>query len=222
MEEPKKGKRRGRLIRFIVLFLGVACILAGGYFIASPFIQLNNRSNADKSALANWNENGDPALAGAVPSSTSSASSSASASPTASPATDCGGLTSSSDAYALIEFPSLNYAGVAGNGDWSMLYQRSMVHYDGSPGPGQAGNMIVAFHREPNYYNMNQLNVGDTITVQSRTCQVYKYQITQKWTEAPADVTQLVPTSGYQITLITCTPWWQDYNRLVFRGVLEQ
>jgi sortase (surface protein transpeptidase) len=33
-------------------------------------------------------------------------------------------------------------------------------------------------------------------------------------------VTQLASTSGHELTLVTCTPWWQDYDRLVWRADL--
>jgi sortase (surface protein transpeptidase) len=46
------------------------------------------------------------------------------------------------------------------------------------------------------------------------------YTITQRWDLAPSAVTQLVPTDGQELTLITCDPWWQDYNRLVWRADL--
>jgi sortase A len=95
-----------------------------------------------------------------------------------------------------------------------------MVHYAGTPNPGQQGNVIIAFHREPDFQFINQLSVGATITVQNRTCQTYVYRVTQRWTLAPARVTQLGPTSGHELTMVTCDPWWQDYNRLVWRAEL--
>lgn len=48
----------------------------------------------------------------------------------------------------------------------------------------------------------------------------YVYKVTQRWHLAPAEVTQLVPTSGYDLTLVPCDPWWQDHNRLVWRAEL--
>jgi len=95
-----------------------------------------------------------------------------------------------------------------------------MVHYAGTPNPGQQGNVIIAFHREPDFQFINQLNVGATITIQNRTCQTYVYRVTQRWNLAPARVTQLGPTSGHELTMVTCDPWWQDYNRLVWRAEL--
>ncbi|MBV8528257.1 MAG: hypothetical protein JOZ75_08090, partial [Candidatus Dormibacteraeota bacterium] len=46
------------------------------------------------------------------------------------------------------------------------------------------------------------------------------YRVTGRWVLAPSAVTQLVPTTGHELTLITCDPWWQDYNRIVWRADL--
>ncbi|HXA29187.1 MAG TPA: class E sortase [Candidatus Angelobacter sp.] len=206
--------------------LGAGLIGAGIAVLAVPLIGTWVRGNADDQALRDWNSGGSAALAGApnapdaVPGSSTATSPSPGAGvaapackPGAAPATD----------YALVTFPSLaqyGYSGVAGNGDWNMLHQRSMVHYTTSAAPGQQGNVIVAFHREPHYEHIDQLNVGDVVTVQDRSCTVFTYRITQRWTESPGNVSQLVATSGHDLTLITCTPWWRDYNRIVWRATL--
>jgi len=107
-----------------------------------------------------------------------------------------------------------------GNGTWTLLNSRSMVHYQTTPNPGQAGNVIIAFHREPDFQYINQLNVGDTITIQSRTCQTFVYRVIKRWDLPPNQVTQLGPTTGHELTMVTCDPWWQDYDRFVWRAEL--
>jgi LPXTG-site transpeptidase (sortase) family protein len=171
-----------------------------------------SRGQNDVNAVNSW-------LAGAASNSPSPADTSTA--PTV--AGTCGGGGSDSDAFALVEFTGLaqyGYVGVAVNGDWTRLDDRSMVHWYGSPAPGGEGNVIIAFHREPDYQNIDQLAVGETVTIQDRSCQTYVYTITQRWDLAPSAVTQLVPTDGQELTLITCDPWWQDYNRLVWRADL--
>ncbi|HEY6538478.1 MAG TPA: class E sortase, partial [Candidatus Dormibacteraeota bacterium] len=125
--------------------------------------------------------------------------------------------------YALIDFPQLSgIEGVAGNGTWSMLLQRSVVHYAASPAPGQAGNGLWALHREPNFEPLGTLKAGDTVVITNRSCQQFTYVITNIWTEYPSQVTQLRPiSSGTWITVITCTPLWVDSQRLVIRAELQ-
>jgi LPXTG-site transpeptidase (sortase) family protein len=206
---PQTGRRRRPLqrVRTLVLLLGLAAVLAGVGVIVAPIIGALIRGHGDQSALNSWNHGGSNALRGAA-------------------AADAGhtvcGSASPAD-YALVKFGAPaddHYAGVAGDGTWDLLNQRSMVHYHGTPDPGQRGNVIIAFHREPDYQNIDQLTTGDTVTVQDRSCKTYVYKITDHWDLPPDQVTQLVPTSGYDLTLITCDPWWQDYNRLVWRATL--
>ena len=142
--------------------------------------------------------------------------------PDASKKPACG--TSSATDYALVTFGApaqYHYAAVAGNGTWTLLNSRSMVHYAGTPNPGQQGNVIIAFHREPDFQYINELNVGDTITIENRTCQTYVYRVTDRWDlhAQPASPSWL-PPRGHELTMITCDPWWQDYNRLVWRAEL--
>jgi len=209
----RRARRHARTSRlwFVFFALGLVAVLVGVGLIVGPLLGVFGRGQADQSALQAWNNGGSKALAGPP-----SAGTAANAGHTA-----CGS-TSPTD-YALVSFsaPAQNhYTGVAGNGTWDLLSSRSMVHYQGTADPGQPGNSIIAFHREPNFEHIDQLNVGDTITVQDRACRTFQYKITNRWDLAPAKVTQLSQTSGYELTMITCDPWWQDYNRLVWRAQL--
>jgi sortase A len=209
--------------------LGGALVVAGIAVIAVPLLSTWLRGHADDRALRDWNSGGASALAGAAPSSDPSGpQTGASALPDASPSAvatsaPCRPDAAPAEDYALVSFPSLaqyGYAGVAANGDWNMLRQRSMVHYNTSAAPGAPGNAIVAFHREPHYEHIDQLNVGDTVTVQDRSCTVFTYRVTERWTLPPDRVTQLTTTGGHDLTLITCTPWWRDNDRIVWRASL--
>lgn len=193
-----------------MLGAGVALVAVGVVLIVGPVLGAFGRGQADQSALQGWKNGGSAKLAGPVHGGV----------PDVHKAT-CG--SSSPADYALLTFDApaqYHYAGVAGNGTWDLLGQRSMVHYNGTPAPGQSGNVIIAFHREPDYEHIDQLNVGGRITLQDRSCHTYVYQVTQRWDLPPQQVTQLVPTSGHDLTLITCDPWWQDYDRLVWRATL--
>ena len=194
----------------VLLAVGVASILAGGALIAGPIIGVLQRGATDSTALNHWK--GTKHSVAPVP---------VVPAPVASESPTCG--TSSPTDFALVNFGApaqYHYAAVAGNGTWALLNSRSMVHYSGTPSPGQQGNVIIAFHREPDFQHIDQLKPGDTISIQNRTCQTFVYRVTNRWDIAPSRVTQLSPTSGHELTLITCDPWWQDYNRLVWRAEL--
>jgi LPXTG-site transpeptidase (sortase) family protein len=207
-----RGRRLTLVVGCLLVLAGVGITAHGLLQQASVQQAVASRGQNDVNAVNSW-------LAGAASSSPSPADTPTT--PTA--AGTCGGGGSDSDAFALVEFtglPQYGYVGVAVNGDWTGLDDRSMVHWYGSPAAGGEGNVIIAFHREPDYQNIDQLAVGGTVTIQDRSCQTYVYTITQRWDLLPGDVTQLAPTRGQELTLITCTPWWQDYDRLVWRADL--
>ena len=203
----------------VLLATGVALIVAGTAIVVPALSsrwrgsqQVSARQGNDESALHAWRSGGSDALAGAA----------AGASPAvATPA--AGACAGGSGGYALVQFtglPTYGYAGVAVDGNWTALDDHSMVHWYGSPAPGGAGDVIIAFHREPDFQHIDLLAPGETVTVQSADCTRYVYTVTRRWVLAPGAVTQLVPTPGHELTLITCTPWWQDYDRLVWRADL--
>ena len=207
-----RGRRLALVVGCLLVLAGVGITVHGLLQQAKVQQAVTARGQNDVNAVNSW-------LAG----SASSSASPADTPTTGTATTTCGGGGSDSDAYALVEFtglPQYGYVGVTVDGDWTKLDDRSMVHWYGSPAPGGKGNVIIAFHREPDYQNIDQLAVGETVTIQDRSCQTYVYTITQHWDLAPSAVTQLVPTGGQELTLITCDPWWQDYNRLVWRADL--
>ncbi|HET9051243.1 MAG TPA: sortase [Candidatus Dormibacteraeota bacterium] len=219
------GHHRPRLSRgrLAVLALGVALIVAGVLVIAVPQYRVWQRGQADDQALQTWNAGGSAKLAGPVADATPLPAGLPTSTAAPGAVAACGGASAPASEYALVTFPSLSaygYAGVAGNGTWDMLTQRSMVHYDTTPAPGQQGNVIIAFHREPNFEHIDGLNVGGIVDVQDRTCHTWQYRVTQRWELDPSDVTQLTQTNGHDLTLITCTPWYVDNHRYVWRATL--
>jgi LPXTG-site transpeptidase (sortase) family protein len=205
----------------VLILTGVGIVVSGAYANWLAQESAAARQYNDQNALSAWNDGGSQALEGAASSASASAPQPTTS---AAPATanDCGGG-SDPNAFALVEFtglPQYDYAGVAMNGNWTLLDDSSMVHWYGSPAPGGAGNVIIAFHREPDFQYVDQLTSGDTVTIQDRSCNTYIYTVSQGWDLAPSAVTQLVPTSGHELTLITCTPWWVDTHRLVWRAQL--
>lgn len=200
----RRPRRRWSRLRLAMLLSGLACIVVGGALIAGPLYQVWQRGQTDQTDLNHW-----------ITGSPKSGS--------AAPRTLTCGSDSSSD-YALVKFGVGNYgyAAVAGDGDWSMLNSRSMVHYHGSADPGQPGNMIIAFHREPDFEHIDQLGAGDIITIEDRSCHTFRYQVESGYpvVHTPSTVNELVPTSGNELTLITCTPWWVDDHRMVWRATL--
>jgi hypothetical protein len=196
LPHPRLGRPQPR---HLLSLGGVALIATGVGIVVVPLLGVHNRGTADDNALAQWNKGGSQALVGGLPDTADAAA-----------ATTCG-TSSPAEEYALVSFPSLaqyGYSGVAGDGGWDLLLQRSMVHYHGSAAPGEVGNDIIAFHREPHYQSIDQLHVGDPILVQDRNCRTWHYQVTSTEVLAPDRVTQLGPTGDASVPfpVVTATP----------------
>src|SRR5438105_272135 len=123
------GRRRRPKTWHVLLAVGLASIIAGVALVVGPLLSIWGRGQADKTALNNWNA----ALTGPAKDAGNAVK------------TACG--SASPDDYALVSFsgPAQNhYAGVSGDGTWDPLHDRTMVHYHGTPDPGQQGNSIIA------------------------------------------------------------------------------
>ena len=209
---PRRGAA-GRWGRRLLTVVGIACIAAGVAVIAIPLYHVWQRGREDSRALQEWNAGGSQALVGAAPDSSEGR-----------PTQVCNASAAPAEDYALVSFPSLpqyGYAQVAGDGTWDLLTQRSMVHYRDSPAPGGTGNVIIAFHREAEFEHIDELATGMSVTVQDRACHLLTYRVTSRVTVKPSDAQPwLQPTTGKDLTLITCTPWYVDTQRIVWRATL--
>jgi sortase A len=188
--------------RLIVSVVGLA-LVASGLFIGGRLgLQMLQQQNADRSQDRAW-QNFTKAVQGQDTS-------------TVSVPGDAGNI------YLKLTVPKLGKDGVAVDGDWNSLHDASMVHYHDSPAPGAKGNVLVAFHRETHWMDINQLKAGDQVQLQTRDLVVHTYQVDFVRTINPNDVSLLRPTDGTDLTMITCDPPWQDYNRMLFRAHLVQ
>ncbi|HVA21092.1 MAG TPA: class E sortase [Candidatus Micrarchaeia archaeon] len=197
--------------RLLSAALGVALVAAAAVLLLPPLLGIAHRGAADHRALQRW-----LGAKGAITKVV--------VAPPPSGATlvpGCGSGPSGAD-YALIQFPSLpGTEGVAASGTWSLLTQRSVVHWGASPAPGGVGNVLIALHREPNFETLGQLRPGDAIVLVNRACRHFTYRVTRTWVLDPSQVTQLAPVTGARVlTVITCTPLWIDTQRLVIRARL--
>jgi len=209
---------RGHWVRRGLVVTGLLLILAGVAVIAVPLYFVWQRGKADDQALAEWNAGGSQAIVGGLGAPIGSAGEGAAEAPLT-----CHASSAPPDDYALVRFPSLaqySYAGVAGDGTWDLLRHRSMVHYKDSASPGDLGNVIIGFHREPHYEHIDLLKKGDVVDIQDRSCHTFHYRVTSMAVKYPNEVNELTQTSGHDLTLITCTPWWRDYQRIVWRATL--
>jgi sortase A len=94
--------------------------------------------------------------------------------------------------------------------------------------PGQVGNFSVAGHRTPAiFWDLDQMKAGDPIVVETKdTFFVYSTYQSQIVKPTAVQVVAAVPDQpGKQpteaiLTLTTCNPKWDNYQRLILHAKL--
>jgi sortase A len=115
-----------------------------------------------------------------------------------------------------------NAAIIEGTGEAQL--QQGPGHYQGTPLPGQAGNAAIAGHRTTYaapFYNLNELQPGDPITIQT-TQGIFTYQVVTSHVVLPSNVTVLAASTVPELTLTTCNPRYSAAQRLVVVATLEK
>jgi sortase A len=101
-------------------------------------------------------------------------------------------------------------------------------HYPGTALPGELGNFAVAGHREPGiFWDLDKLKPGDDLIAETQDTW-YVYQVYQSEIVTPHSVEVVAPSpdhigqspTGAAMTLTTCNPKWDNYQRLVLHAQL--
>jgi LPXTG-site transpeptidase (sortase) family protein len=101
-------------------------------------------------------------------------------------------------------------------------------HYPDTAMPGQVGNFSVAGHRTPAiFWDLDQVHSGDLIGVETRD-KWYVYRVSQVEVVSPHAIQVVAPWPDHpgerpakpMITLTTCNPKLDNYQRLVVHGEL--
>ncbi|MBX7269830.1 class E sortase [Micromonospora sp. Llam7] len=103
-------------------------------------------------------------------------------------------------------------------------------HYPDSARPGQVGNFSVAGHRNrATFWRLDELRDGDPIIVEGRD-EWYVYQVTDSLIVKPTQVEVVAPVPGRpgekatkrMLTLTTCNPKFDNYQRLIIHAELTR
>lgn len=109
---------------------------------------------------------------------------------------------------------------IEGDG-WEELKQ-GIGHRVGSVNPGERGNLILSGHNdvfgEP-FRNLEKLDVGGQVLVYAGQ-NAFRYIIKARRVVEPGDLSVIAASKTPIITLITCTPYRVDTQRLVLIGEL--
>lgn len=98
--------------------------------------------------------------------------------------------------------------------------------FDGSPLPGQLGNVAIAGHRTSYgapFSRLNELTLGDEIVL-TRAGSTFTYIVSEKpfiVKPSQTEVLKTVDATTGQLTLVTCHPKWTSENRMIVKAKLE-
>jgi sortase A len=103
-------------------------------------------------------------------------------------------------------------------------------HYPRTAKPGQFGNFAVAGHRNrATFWRLDELNPEDAIVVETKSTW-YVYRVTQTRIVRPSQVEVVAPVPGHpgqrptvaMLTLTTCNPKFDNYQRLIVHAELRR
>lgn len=193
----------------LLITLGLVLLLFAAYEIwGKAAMVAAEQSNLDKQLAQNWNQS--------TPSVTPSSGLGQALPPPA------------GDALARLYIPRLDKHWVIVQGVRASDIRRAPGHYPETAMPGQIGNFAVAGHRIPSiFWDLDKVKTNDAIVVETRDTW-YIYGVTQVHVVLPSAVQVVAPVPNKPgvrptkavLTLTTCNPKYNNYQRLVVHAEL--
>ncbi len=84
--------------------------------------------------------------------------------------------------------------------------QRAVGHIQGTPLPGQSGNIALAGHRDTFFRGLRQIRLGDEITLTTYSGS-YRYRVESTKVVEPEETEVLDAATDDILTLVTCYPF---------------
>lgn len=109
-------------------------------------------------------------------------------------------------AIGEIHIARLGLAAVIVQGDSSDILQRAVGHLADTALPGEAGNVVLAAHRDTFFRPLKGIRIGDAIAVVTPAGD-YEYLVISTAVVAPDAIEVLRPTTERILTLVTCFPF---------------
>jgi sortase A len=111
------------------------------------------------------------------------------------------------DAIASLSIPRVDLSAVVLHGSDARTLRRGPGHLEDSALPGEAGNMVIAGHRDSFFRPLRDVRLGDDIFV-ATPGERFQYRVTSLDVVDAHDLSVLESTEQATLTLITCYPFW--------------
>lgn len=108
---------------------------------------------------------------------------------------------------AVLNIPAINLEVPVLEGTDEFALNRAVGHIDGTPEPGQEGNIGIAGHRDGFFRRLKDIQQGDAIELFTKTDKV-RYIVDEIQIVSPEDVSVLRSRSKASLTLVTCYPFY--------------
>jgi sortase A len=116
------------------------------------------------------------------------------------------GVLREGDVIGEIQVPRLGLDAMVVQGESPSNLQRAVGHISNSPLPGEWGNVALAGHRDTFFRPLRDVRAGDEIRFRTPR-ETFKYRVESIEIVGPRDTKVLAPSSGRDLTLITCFPF---------------
>jgi sortase A len=110
-------------------------------------------------------------------------------------------------AIAALSIPRVGLSAVVLHGSDDQTLRRGPGHLEGTAMPGQAGNVVIAGHRDSFFRPLRKVRVGDAIFLDTPHGRL-RYRVMWLQVVQPRDLSVVAPTDEEVLTLITCYPFW--------------
>ncbi|MGE0445109.1 MAG: class D sortase [Vicinamibacterales bacterium] len=121
-----------------------------------------------------------------------------------------------------LSIPQIGLSAAVLHGSDATTLRRGPGHLEQTAYPGEAGNAVIAGHRDTFFWPLRHIEVGDDVFVDGPHGRAH-YQVVSLTVVGPREVGVLAPTVEPTLTLITCYPFWVLGNapdRFIVRATL--
>ncbi|MEV6796828.1 class E sortase [Micromonospora rifamycinica] len=211
LTRPTFGSRLRTGVRVsgeVLITFGLVVLLFAGYEIWGKSALVDaHQSKLNEQLAQAWGPTGDPTV-----------------SPSAKPVAPAEGKP-----IAGLYIPSLDKNWVVVEGVTQQDIRYAPGHYPKSALPGEVGNFSVAGHRNrATFWRLDELEVGDAIVLEGKQ-DWYVYKVYQSRIVRPDQVEVVAPVPGEPnakatrklLTLTTCNPKFDNYQRLIVHAELD-
>jgi sortase A len=108
--------------------------------------------------------------------------------------------------WGRIEIASIGVSSMILEGVDQATLRRGIGHIPGTASPGQAGNVVLAGHRDTFFRTLHNIHKDDEITLQTLDGS-YRYRVDFTQVVAPEYTKALDSSDGAILTLVTCYPF---------------